>query len=184
MEVDMKCPKCGYTDEIKTNESGGMRIPPRISDIGLELVKSFEGKYNKAYLCPAGKWTIGYGHTGETLGKPTPQGMTITDKQVDELLKQDMNRFEDAVIKNVKVKLLQQQFDALVSFAFNVGSGALASSTLLKKLNAGDYTGAADQFLVWNKATVNGKKTVLAGLTRRRQAERHLFLTGELKTNF
>lgn len=172
----MKCPKCGYSDEAeKTRE---------ISSTGLELVKSFEGKHNEGYLCPAKVWTIGYGHTGETFGKPTPQGMKITDDQVDILLKQDMRRFEKAVMNNVRVELTQAQFDALVSFAFNVGAGALASSTLLKRLNEGKYKEAAEQFLVWNKATVSGKKVELSGLTRRRKAERHLFLTGELKGNF
>lgn len=176
----MKCPKCGYTDEVPVEQ----KQPTNISNVGLAVVKEFEGKHNKGYLCPAGIWTIGYGHTGETFGNPTPKGMTITDEQIDTLLKQDMARFEKAVLRSVVVPLKQHQFDALVSFAFNVGAGALATSTLLKKLNAGDYAGAAEQFLVWNKATVDGKKVVLAGLTRRRQSERHMFLTGELKVQF
>ena len=177
----MKCPKCGYSDEAVENKT-----PIEISDLGLKLVKTFEGKHNTGYLCPAGVWTIGYGHTGSTLGQSSPKGMTITDEQIDILLKEDMKRFEKAVLRSVAVALTQNQFDALVSFAFNVGAGALATSTLLKKLNAGDYAGAAEQFLVWNKATnpQTKKKVALAGLTRRRQAERHLFLTGELKVNF
>lgn len=177
----MKCPKCGFTDEIIGDSN-----PTEISGIGLSLIKAFEGKYNIGYLCPAGVWTIGYGHTGETLGNSSPKGMTITDEQIDILLKQDMKRFEKAVLRSITVPLKQHQFDALVSFAFNVGAGALATSTLLKKLNSGDYAGAAEQFLVWNKATnpQTKKKVVLPGLTRRRQAERHLFITGELKVNF
>lgn len=177
----MKCPKCGFTDEIV-----GDNNPTKISENGLSLIKSFEGKYYKGYLCPAGKWTIGYGHTGETFGNATPKGMTITDEQIDILLKQDMKRFEKAVLRSVTVPLKQHQFDALVSFAFNVGAGALATSTLLKKLNAGDYAGAAEQFIAWNKITnpQTKKKEVSNGLVRRRQAERHMFLTGELKTQF
>jgi lysozyme len=177
----MKCPKCGYSDESVEN-----KVPIEISEIGLSLIKSFEGKYYKGYLCPAGKWTIGYGHTGETFGQPSPKGMRISDADIDKLLKEDMARFEKAVLRSVVVPLSQHQFDALVSFAFNVGAGALATSTLLKKLNAGDYAGAAEQFLVWNKITnpQTKKKEVNNGLVRRRQAERHMFLTGELKVQF
>jgi lysozyme len=176
----MKCPKCGYTDEVKPVTSHGLQIPPHISDIGLQLIKTFEGKHNKGYLCPANVWTIGYGHTGPTFGNPTPRGMRITDAQIDELLKQDMERFENAVTKYVKVPLTQNQFDALVSFTFNVGAGALSTSTLLKLLNQGKYDEVPAQFLRWNK----GGGKVLAGLVRRRQSEAHLFVTGELKTQF
>lgn len=178
----MKCPKCGFTDEVPVEQ----KQPTNISENGLSLIKSFEGKYYEGYLCPAGVWTIGYGHTGETLGRSSPKGMRISDADIDKLLKEDMARFEKAVLRSVVVPLNQHQFDALVSFAFNVGAGALATSTLLKKLNAGDYAGAAEQFLVWNKATnpQTKKKVALAGLTRRRQAERHMFLTGELKVQF
>ncbi|PKP53802.1 MAG: muraminidase [Bacteroidetes bacterium HGW-Bacteroidetes-1] len=176
----MKCPKCGYTDEVKPAVSHGLQIPPHISDVGLQLIKAFEGKHNKGYLCPANVWTIGYGHTGPTLGKPTPQGMTISDFDAETLLKKDMAKFEDVVTKHVKVPLSQNQFDALVSFTFNVGAGAFASSTLLKLLNQGKYDEVPAQFLRWNK----GGGKVLAGLVRRRKSEAHLFVTGELKTNF
>jgi lysozyme len=176
----MKCPKCGYSDESKPAIGNGLQIPPHISDVGLQLIKAFEGKHNNGYLCPAKVWTIGYGHTGTTFGSPTPQGQIITDAQIDELLKQDMKRFEDAVLNTVKVPLTQNQFDALISFTFNVGAGALASSTLLKLLNQGKYVEVPAQFLRWNK----GGGKVLAGLVRRRQSEAHLFVTGELKTQF
>src|SRR5574343_204477 len=178
----MKCPKCGYTDEVHVEQ----KQPINISENGLSLIKSFEGKRHEGYLCPAGKWTIGYGHTGETFGQPSPKGMRISDADIDKLLKEDMVRFENAVLSSVVVPLKQHQFDALVSFAFNAGAGALATSTLLKKLNAGDYAGAAEQFLVWNKITnpQTKKKEVSNGLVRRRQAERHMFLTCELKVNF
>lgn len=143
----------------------------KMSSTGLDLVKSFEGLYLKAYKCPAGVWTIGYGHTGKTFGKNITSGMTITKTQATKLLADDMKVFEKGVKALVKVPLNQNQFDALVSFSFNCGLGNLKSSTLLKKLNAGKYSEAAEQFLVWNKAA--GK--VLAGLTRRRKEEKKLF---------
>lgn len=139
----------------------------KTSNNGINLIKQFEGCILSAYKCPAGVWTIGYGHT-----KDVKLGMKITSSQATELLKDDLKTYESYVNKYVKVKLNQNQFDALVSFTFNCGGGALKSSTLLKKLNKGDYTGAANELLRWNKA--NGK--VLAGLTRRRKAEKALFL--------
>lgn len=139
---------------------------------GLDLVKSFEGLYLKAYKCPAGVWTIGYGHTGKVDGKAICSGMTITKAKATSLLQDDMKTFEKAVTDLVKVKLNQHQFDALVSFAFNCGAGNLKSSTLLKMVNSKNFTAAGDEFLKWNKA--GGK--VLAGLTRRRKEEKKLFL--------
>ena len=137
-----------------------------IGEKGLELIKSFEGLRLRAYLCPAKVWTIGYGHTGDVRG-----GQVITQSQADDLLKQDLRRFEIAVRKLVKVPLTQNQFDALVSFAYNVGEAALSRSTLLRKLNAGDLAGTKLEFAKWNK----GGGKVLAGLTRRRDAEANLF---------
>lgn len=142
------------------------------SNRGIELIKELEGCELKAYECVAGVLTIGYGHTG----KDVTEGMTITQEKAEALLKNDLKKYEEAVEKYVKVEVNQNQFDALVSFTYNVGSGSLSKSTLLKKLNAGDYTGAAEQFLVWNKATVNGVKKELEGLTKRREKERKLFL--------
>ena len=139
----------------------------KTSNNGINLIKEFEGCKLSSYKCPAGVWTIGYGHT-----KNVKQGMKITNEHATNLLKDDLKTYEGYVNKYVKVKLNQNQFDALVSFTFNCGGGALKSSTLLKKLNKGDYTGAANELLRWNKA--NGK--ILAGLTRRRQAEKALFL--------
>lgn len=139
---------------------------------GLDLVKSFEGLYTKAYKCPAGVWTIGYGHTGKVNGKSICAGMTISTGKATSLLAADMHNFENAVKECVKVPINQNQFDALVAFSFNVGAGALQSSTLLKYLNKKEYTEAANEFLKWNK----GGGRVLNGLTRRREAERKLFL--------
>lgn len=138
----------------------------QISKAGLDLIKEFEGLYLKAYRCPAGVPTIGYGHTAGVV-----MGQTITKQQADDYLRRDVRQFERAVARLVSVPLTQGQFDALVSFAFNLGEGALAQSTLLRLLNAGDYAGAAAQFDRWNKA--GGR--VLPGLVRRRAAERALF---------
>jgi len=141
----------------------------RINKAGLQLIKDFEGLKLTAYKCPAGVWTIGYGSTGPHV-RP---GMTITPREASELLTADLLRFERAVTRLVKMPLNDNQFAALVSFAFNVGEAALEKSTLLKHLNAGRIAMAAQEFLRWNKA--GGK--VLAGLVRRREAERLLFNT-------
>lgn len=146
-----------------------------ISKVGIDLIKSFEGCYLNAYKCPAGVWTIGWGTTEPIDGVKPHEGMVITQKQADELLIKNLRGYENAVNEYVTYSINQNQFDALVSFAYNCGNGALKTSTLLKKLNAGDVHGAANEFLRWNKA--NGK--VLNGLTRRRETERKLFLKEE-----
>jgi len=136
-----------------------------------DLIKNFEGCKLEAYPDPASggePWTIGVGST-----KGVHKGMIITQEQADEYLINDVAHAANAVNQMVDENMTQGQFDALCSFAFNLGVGNLKNSTLLKKLNGGDVEGAADQFLVWNKAA--GK--VMAGLTRRREAERTLFLT-------
>lgn len=146
------------------------------SEKGIRLIKQFEGCRLTAYPDPGtggAPWTIGFGWTHPVDGKPVRPGMTIDQATADRLLKTGLVGYENDVLKVARVKLTQGQFDALVSFAYNVGSRALSTSTLLKKLNAGDITGAADEFLRWNKA--GGK--VLNGLTHRREAERALFLS-------
>ena len=150
----------------------------KMGEKGLALVKSFEGLCLNAYKCPANVWTIGYGHTGTVDGKPIKAGMKITNDKATELLRKDVSQFEKAVKSYVKVKINQNQFDALVSFAFNVGAGALQGSTILKMINQRKFISAARHFLDWNKARVNGKLTVLNGLTARREAEAALFSTG------
>lgn len=144
---------------------------------GLEVIKHFESLELKAYQDSAGVWTIGYGHTGSAASK----GNTITEAEAEALLRGDLDDAETDVGRFIDADLKQWEFDALVSFTFNVGGGALSKSTLRRKLNAGDRPGAAEEFLRWNKATVGGKKVELAGLTRRRRSERHLFLTDEVK---
>ncbi|EPK0224205.1 MULTISPECIES: lysozyme [Enterobacter] len=143
------------------------------SEKGIALIKQFEGCKLTAYRDSVGVWTIGYGWTQPVDGKPIRAGMTIKQETAERLLKTGLVSYESDVSRLVKVGLTQGQFDALVSFTYNLGSRSLSTSTLLRKLNAGDYAGAADEFLRWNKA--GGK--VLNGLTRRREAERALFLS-------
>lgn len=143
------------------------------SDKGIALIKQFEGCKLTAYQDSVGLWTIGYGWTQPVDGKPIRAGMTIKQETAERLLKTGLVSYESDVSRLVKVGLTQWQFDALVSFTYNLGARSLSTSTLLRKLNAEDYAGAADEFLRWNKA--GGK--VLNGLTRRREAERALFLS-------
>lgn len=138
---------------------------------GINLIKKYEGCVLKAYKCPANVWTIGYGHTSGV-----KEGQKITKTQAEEYLKKDLVKYEKSVNKLVIVDLNQNQFDALISFTYNVGMGNLGKSTLLKKLNDNNYIGASTEFLKWNKAVVNGKKKELKGLTKRRKAEKKLFL--------
>lgn len=143
----------------------------QINAAGLELVEHFEGLFLTAYKDPVGIYTIGWGHTGLTHKDGTVYaGRKITREEAEKLLQYDLANFGKRVVAAVKVPVNDNQFAALVSFDFN--TGGLPASTLLKKLNAGDFTGAADEFLRWDKA---GGKT-LAGLTRRRKSERNLFL--------
>lgn len=143
------------------------------SEKGIALIKEFEGCKLTAYQDSVGVWTIGYGWTQPVDGKPIRAGMTIKQETAERLLKTGLVSYESDVSRLVKVGLTQGQFDALVSFTYNLGARSLSTSTLLRKLNAGDYAGAANEFQRWNKA--GGK--VLTGLTRRREAERALFLS-------
>lgn len=143
------------------------------SEKGIALIKQFEGCKLTAYQDSVGVWTIGYGWTQPVDGKPIRAGMTIKQETAERLLNTGLVSYESDVSRLVKVGVTQGQFDALVSFTYNLGARSLSTSTLLRKLNAGDYAGAADEFLRWNKA--GGK--VLNGLTRRREAERALFLS-------
>lgn len=140
----------------------------KTSKTGINLIKQFEGTVLKVYKDAVGKDTIGVGH----LIKSGESFTTLTQQQAEDLLAKDLIQFEVGVTKAVKVPLKQNQFDALVSFSFNLGIGNLNSSTLLKKLNVGDYQGASSEFERWNKAG----GVVLKGLTRRRLAEKELFL--------
>lgn len=145
-----------------------------IKEAGLKLIKSFEGLRLKPYLCSAGVPTIGYGSTYyQDKKKVTLKDQPISEATAEMLLQVNLKEFENRVENMVKVSINDNEFDALVCFAYNIGISALEKSTLLKLLNSGaDRAAVADQFLRWNKA--GGKE--LAGLTRRRQAERSLFL--------
>lgn len=138
----------------------------KTSQRGIDLIKKFEGLELKAYLCPANVWTIGYGTTSNI-----KEGDIIDEETAELFLKKDVIRFENNVNTYVKVELSQNEFDALVSFTYNLGGGALKRSTLLKKLNEKNYTGASKEFDKWVKA--GGR--VLRGLVKRRKAERRLF---------
>jgi lysozyme len=145
-----------------------------VSSTGIALIKRFEGLRAQAYRDSVGIWTIGYGHTGPDV---TP-GLSISTTQADALLQADLAQATTTIASLVKVPLQQAQFDALTSFTFNLGAKALASSTLLRKLNAGDYLGAAAEFERWSHACGQ----MLSGLLRRRIAERTLFLTPDVTT--
>jgi GH24 family phage-related lysozyme (muramidase) len=139
----------------------------RINANGLRILKSLEGLRLEAYLDAVGIWTIGYGTTSGVV-----PGMQISQAQAEAFLKRDLATFERAIANAVKVPLTDDQFSALVSFVYNIGETNFVGSTLLQLLNQKDYLGAADQLLRWNK----GGDRELPGLTRRRQAERALFL--------
>lgn len=139
----------------------------KLPTLGLELIKKFEGLELKAYQDVVGIWTIGYGHTGPDVYP----GMTITEFKAEQLLLQDLSVARSCVECFTKVQLSDNQFGALVSLVFNIGSGAYRKSTLLKLLNEKKYKAASEEFVKWNKA---GGKPV-PGLTRRRKAEADLF---------
>ena len=152
--------------------------PTTVSEAGVSLVKKFEGLHKqtsegdvRAYRCPAGRWTVGWGHC-----KGVKSGMRATVEECEKFLQEDLNDAGAMVNRFVHVPLSQQQFDALASFVFNIGGGAnFQNSTLLKKLNKGQYDDVPEQIMRWNKARVDGVLTPLKGLTRRRTAEAALF---------
>lgn len=130
------------------------------------IIKKFEGLYLTSYLCPGGIWTVGYGST-----RSVRENLKITEAEADARLTEDMQDADDCIEEHVDVELTDNQRAALISFIFNVGCGNFRSSTLLRLLNASDYAGCAKQFQRWDKA----KGKVLAGLAKRRLAERELF---------
>ena len=139
----------------------------RTTDNGIELIKQFEGFSERVYICPAGYSTIGYGH----VVRSNESFNEISEQEAEELLRRDLYKYEKAVLRFISVPLDDNQFDALISFTYNLGSGALQRSTLRAKLNRGDYEGAANEFSKWCMA--NGRK--LKGLLLRRIKERELF---------
>lgn len=156
-------------EQLKTTSSN-----QKINSAGLNLIKEYEGLRLQSYMCPSNYPTIGYGSCYYPDGRKVKLGETITKQQAEDLLKVTVEEFEQGVSRLVKVPINSNQFSSLVSFTFNIGLGAFQSSTLLEKLNKKDYNGAANEFLKWNKGR-GGK--VLAGLSRRRAAEKKLFLS-------
>ena len=142
---------------------------------GVALIKAHEGLRLRAYLCPAGKWTIGYGHTSAAGAPEVRPGMVITQSEAEAILRADLSRFEDRVNRLVKVPLTQNQFDALVSFDFNTGK--LHSSTLLRRLNAGRHGDVPAELMRWTKGKdpKAGRMVELPGLVRRRRDEAALW---------
>ena len=143
----------------------------KVSSKGLELIKEFEGFSSVAYLCSAKKVTIGYGNTFWEDRTPVKMGDQISKERAETLLKHVVDNFSVAVEVDIKIEVTQNQFDALVSLAYNIGLGAFKNSTLLRQLNRGNFVGASQEFLRWDKS--NGKP--LLGLTRRREREKLLF---------
>lgn len=146
----------------------------KMTDEGLTLIMRFEGFRETAYLCPAGVWTIGYGHTARSGPPGVAQGMTMPEEEARVVLGRDVERFAADVRLALRRDISDRQFSALVSFAYNVGSGAFRSSSVLKAVNAGDFEAVPRRLQLWVKA--GGK--VLPGLVRRRAAEVELFIAG------
>lgn len=139
----------------------------KINQAGLDIVKEFEGLRLESYRCPAGVWTIGYGHT-----EGVARGMKVTKQEAEELLKHDLQIFENGVKRFIgDAKTNENQFSAFVSLAYNIGIGAFSKSSALREHKAGNYELAANKIMLWNKA--GGR--VLAGLIRRRKAESKLY---------
>lgn len=148
-------------------------MPRQINDSGLQLIEDSEGLVLHAYQDVAGIWTIGYGH----IHGVTP-GMRITESQAAELLREDLGSAESIVEAATKaVRPTDNQFAAMVSLCFNVGSGNFKKSSVLRFHLQGDFTGAADAFTLWDKAHVDGELVVVEGLHERRMRERTLYLT-------
>jgi lysozyme len=152
----------------------------KLSNKGLKIIKNFEGLRLEAYRDVAGVWTIGYGSTRYHDGKLVKPGDKLASElQADALFRNTLGQYEDAVTQHVKVSMSQNQFDALVSFTYNEGTGALKESSLLVKLNEKNYDEAASHFLAWDKITdpKTGKKIVCDTLVQRRKEESRLFLS-------
>jgi lysozyme len=165
----MHIPPCAWPPPFLAHP---MELSMKISKAGIAMLKLFEGCELKAYICQGGVWSVGYGHTGDHVYP----GMEIDERTAEKLLHNDLLKFERAVQSVCDgLSIKQWHFDALVSLAFNIGILAFKSSTLVKLLQAGDFAGAADQFLVWTKA--GGR--VSKGLKNRRAIERSVFLSDQ-----
>lgn len=155
------------------------------SDAGISLIKEFEGCKLTSYLDVVGVWTIGFGTT-RIKGKPVTKGMTCTQQEAENYLREDLREFEQTVNSVLSQPIPQYQFDACVCLTYNIGSGGFLGSTICRKLKSGNAALVTEQnFVAWNK--VRDSRGILVesnGLTRRRKAEYHLFSTGTVKTQF
>ena len=151
---------------------GGTSNPSKTGEKGQELIKFFEGCRLESYLCPSHIWTIGYGSTGPEI----VEGLHITQAVANQMLRDDLDRFEKCIISMIDAALTQNQFDSLISWSFNVGTGAVQESTLRRRLNRGEdvNTVISEELRRW----VNGPNGPLEGLVRRREAEIKLAVEG------
>jgi lysozyme len=148
-----------------------------INDATVNLVKRWEGFKPKAYRCPAGKWTIGYGITADAgIGVVPQPGMAVTQEEADRHLRLALEKFAAQIRPAITAPVTANEFGAFLSLAYNIGPGAFRRSSALRHFNAGDKARAAEAIKLWNKATVNGRKTTLQGLVNRRADEVRLFL--------
>lgn len=146
----------------------------KTNDAGMNIIKSFEGYSGTVYLCPAGRWTIGWGSTWDKYGEPvTSSHPDISEGEATVLLRREVTHSEKAIDRLVTAELTENMYSSCVSLIYNIGSGNFQSSTLRMKLNRGDYEAAADEFPKWRRS--GGR--ILKGLVRRRKAERELFLS-------
>lgn len=145
----------------------------KTSQAGIDLIKKWEGLRLDAYKCSAGVLTIGYGHTSAAGAPKVVAGMIITKQEAEDILKRDLELYEDAVRLAITKPMNENQFSACVSLCYNIGPGNFKTSSVVKRFNNGDVAGAAEAILMWNKA--GGK--VLQGLVNRRADEKKLFLT-------
>ena len=148
----------------------------KMTDEGLALIKRFEGFRGSAYRCPAGLWTIGYGHTSRAGPPAVTPNLRMTEAQAHGVLTADVERFARDVRLALRRDLNDQQFSALVSFAYNVGAGAFLASSVLKAVNAGDFDAVPRRLQLW----IKGDGRVLPGLVKRRAAEAEMFMSGNV----
>ena len=144
----------------------------RTNEAGLDLIKHYEGKRLKSYLCPANQWTVGYGAIRYFDGAPVPPKVTITEQEADDLLRRDLIDTEDFVSRLVRVPLTENQFSATVSLVFNIGAGNFQRSQIRQRVNRKDYDGAASIWWQWRR----GGGRILPGLVKRRESERQLWM--------
>lgn len=147
----------------------------QVPQIAIDLIAEFEGFRAHAYLCPAGVWTVGYGTTSIN-GRPVDRTDVLTEPEAMRRLRFDVDQFAKKIGPALKVEPTHTQFAAMLSLAYNIGPVAFRRSSVLRRFNQGDIDGAAEAFLMWNKATVNGRKVVMRGLALRRERERSIFL--------